>query len=380
MREENLHFAIKDRIEIEGKCYIVKGKINFLNEADGCNWTEYKLVDVTNSSNIRWLSIDMVYHEYAIYKAWQIQKKVDVEKRGYHLADEGIAKVMDLAGNVDVEYTNQVKYEEYEDATEEKIISIEEWNDEIEYSVGYYLDANDIEREDRFRERTKKVNTMTSTYRTTQARNNSRSGFKRGSVIFLPLFIIGIMLIGKIFSVINEVNLNKVISKDSQFTYVTSITADIDNDQKADVYETSMSVEETAKAILRMAGSSVKNVDENLEDGTVAIVTRTHYCLVYEDENGQTLIQVSTRKYAYTSRQEPYRSRRSTYNYYRSYYYTTSYAEDNKQYNGNNAYEDYSGGTVATDSNNRYKTYSDTIKQDSVASRSSSGGGTSSGK
>ena len=380
MREESLHFAIKDYIEIEGIGYIVEGKINFLNEVDGCNWTEYKLVNVTEPSDILWLSIDMVYHEYAIYKAWHIPKKGEIEKRGYHLADKGIAKVMDLAGNVDVEYTNQVKYQEYEDVTEEKIISIEEWDGEIEYSIGYYLDADDIERKDRFQETTKKVNTMASTYGATQVRNNSRSGFKRGSVIFLALFIMGTMLIGKIFSAINEVNLNKVISKDSQFTYVTSITADIDNDQKADVYETSMTVEEAAKAILRMAGSSVKDVDENLEDGTVAIITKTHYCLIYEDENGQTLIQVSTRKYAYTSRQEPYRSRRSTYNYYRSYYYTTSYAEDNKQYNGNNAYEDYSGGTVATDSNNRYKTYSDTIKQDSVASRSSSGGGTSSGK
>ncbi|MEE1070881.1 MAG: DUF4178 domain-containing protein, partial [Cellulosilyticum sp.] len=136
-----------------------------------------------------------------------------------------------------------------------------------------------------------------------------------------------------------------------------------------------------AKTILRMAGKSVVNVDENIEDGTVAIITKGYYCLVYQDEDGKVLVQVSSRKYVYSSRQSPYRSRTNTYNFYRSYYYSRAYMQDYDRYGKSvSAYESYSGPTVGNDETNRYKVYSDTIKQGSTASRSSSGGGTSSGK
>ena len=380
MQEESLYFSLNECIQIKGKNYIVEGKVNYLNETDGCNWTEYKLIEQSKTKQVRWLSVDMVYHEYAIYQVSNIQNASEIERRGYHLVDEGIAKVMDMDGDVDVSYAKPVRFKEYEDVTEEKIISIEEWEDEIEYSTGYYLDAHEIKQVDTFNDAIKTVS-KSGNYGYKEFKEKEKSRFAKSIIIFIILLWIGLPLLGKGFNIINNVNLTQSISKNSQFTYVTSITADIDNTQKADIYETNLTIEEAAKTILRMAGKSVVNVDENIEDGTVAIITKGYYCLVYQDEDGKVLVQVSSRKYVYSSRQSPYRSRTNTYNFYRSYYYSRAYMQDYDRYGKSvSAYESYSGPPVGNDETIRYKVYSDTIKQESTASRSSSGGGTSSGK
>ena len=338
------------------------------------------MIEQSKTKQVRWLSVDMVYHEYAIYQVSNIQNASEIERRGYHLVDEGIAKVMDMDGDVDVSYAKPVRFKEYEDVTEEKIISIEEWEDEIEYSTGYYLDAHEIKQVDTFNDAIKTVS-KSGNYGYKEFKEKEKSRFAKSIIIFIILLWIGLPLLGKGFNIINNVNLTQSISKNSQFTYVTSITADIDNTQKADIYETNLTIEEAAKTILRMAGKSVVNVDENIEDGTVAIITKGYYCLVYQGEDGKVLVQVSSRKYVYSSRQSPYHSRKNTYNFYRGYYYLRAYMQDYKRYGKNvSAYENYSGSTVGIDEKNRYKVYSDTIKQESTASRSSSGGGTSSGK
>lgn len=369
MRESNLYFSVNDRVRIENTNYIITGKINFLNEKDGCNWTEYRLIDEMNASQVSWLSIDMVYHEYALYKMSTVREEQTIQRQGYHKVDEGIAKVMDFEGNVDVEYAEEVHFQEYEDRTEEKIISLEVWGGEIECSTGYYLDAEEIDF----------ATGGGGSQRSTVA-HTSISGSQIGKIMILVAAWLGITMVTIFGSSTSSNNLVKALKKSNQFSYVTSITADIDNKQKADVYQTSLSVEEAAKVILKLAGKGVQSVDESTEDGTVAIMTKKYYCLVYKGEDGNTLVQVSTRKYAYTSRQQPYHSRSSTYRYYRRYYYTIGYFLDNERYSGTSAYEDYSDGTVNVNNNNRYKHYSDTIRQDSVATRNTSGGGTSSGK
>ena len=58
-----------------------------------------------------------------------------------------MAKVVSVMGNVDVVVGDEVSFEEYEDRTEEKIISVEHWDDGTEYSSGYYLDSWEFGRE-----------------------------------------------------------------------------------------------------------------------------------------------------------------------------------------------------------------------------------------
>ena len=392
MARSNMCFGVGDRIRINGRSYLVDGYINFLNVADDCNWTEYKLIDESNHV-VKWLSVDVAYREYALYTQSSSQVEQHIRQHGYKEVDRGTAKVMDFKGNVDVAYADQVSFKEYEDTTEEKIIGIEMWEDEVEYSTGYYLDEDEIERGEVAYSNTSNGNSIFDSsftrndYSSNNYGRNNTLNFSsyRKIGLFVAAFIgisILISIVGTIFAgnSYKKVDLSRAIQKDNRFTYVTSMTADINNNQKADVYQVDMTVEDAAKIILLLAGESVENVDESTEDGSVAIITNSHYCLVYTSEENTTLVQVSTRKYVYSSRQRPYHSYLRTGSFYRSYYYTTGYSDDYNHYKGVNAFDDYTDGTVNTNSNNRYKQYSDTIKQESVAARQSSGGGTNSGK
>ena len=376
MRDQELLFGIGEKLRVDGKNYTVKGKIDFRNEADDCNWTEYKLVSTNDVHNVKWLSIDLVYREYAIYSECGKMTEPDIIGRGYHEVDQGIAKVMGSSGDVDTDYGEAVQFKEFEDKTEEKIISIEKWEDEVEYSSGYYLDAEEIERiggsyQSAVNDRKQ------STGRDNQA--EKVIGTVLNGILWLVVVFIMVSSSG-ILSQIGTVNLVKEIKKDSNFTYVTSITADIDNKQKADVYQTSLSIEEAAKVILRLADTSVLSVDEDAKEGSVAIITKKYYCIVYTSDEGNTMVQVSTRKYAYNSRQDVYHGSTRISGFYRGYYYTNAFSDDESKYKGVNAYENYDGDAYYTDSNNSYQSYSDTIKQESIAARQSSGGGTNSGK
>lgn len=376
MREQELLFSIGENLRVDGKNYTVKGKIDFRNEADNYHWTEYMLVSTSDKDNVKWLSIDPVYREYAIYTVCRKTTEDEIIRQGYHEVDQGIAKVVGSSGDVDTDYGETVGFKEFEDKTEEKIMSIETWEDEVEYSSGYYLDAEEIER-------------IGGDY---QGAVNGSGQFNRGGYKTkktLGTVWNGILWIIVIFGMIagfggmpqiGTVNLVKEIKKDSSFNYVTSITADIDNKQKADIYQTNLSIEVAAKAILRLADTSVVSVDEESEEGSVAIITKKNYCIVYTSDEGNTMVQVSTRKYVYNSRQDVYHGSNRISRFYRGYYYTNAFSDDEGKYKGVNAYENYDGATYYTDANNNYQSYSDTIKQESIAARQSSGGGTNSGK
>ncbi|MCI7441928.1 MAG: DUF4178 domain-containing protein, partial [Clostridium sp.] len=104
-------------------------------------------------------------------------------------------------------------------------------------------------------------------------------------------------------------------------------------------------------------------------------------CLVYTDTENQTLAQISQRSYVYSSTNNPYRSTNTTARYFRRHYYTIGYSSDSSRYKKyTSGYDNYDDGYIDTNSNNKYKTYSNSVRQSSVNSRTSSGGGTSSGK
>jgi hypothetical protein len=175
--------------------------------------------------------------------------------------------------------------------------------------------------------------------------------------------------------------LSKFIKSNSDFQYVTSVTSDLDNSKKADVYSTNKSVEEAAKLIISGVNGKIEDVQENKDDGTVVVTLSDELALIYVSENKQTLIQVGTRKYVYSSRTTPYRGTSITNMFFRNYYYRSFYNTDRNKYgNAPNGYSDYNNGTFTPNNNNKYKNYSDSIRQESAKSRSSSGGGISSGK
>ena len=99
-----------------------------------------------------------------------------------------------------------------------------------------------------------------------------------------------------------------------------------------------------------------------------------------EDNAEKVYVQVSKRKYNYTSDNAPYKSSDSDTTWYRSHYYSSSYSADSSTYHSPSAYTSYSGDTVHNIGNGYFDSYSSSVRQSSINSRNSSSGGVSSGK
>ncbi len=453
----------------------IVGKIQFRNYSDNCTWFEYRLLERFGPGE-RWLSIDDKYREYSI--SWTAG---ELSLDGYHQVDKGIREVVSVSGDVDVVVGDSASFCEYEDKTEENIISVEQWDDIKEFSRGYYLDNYLDKNEICF------ANTSDASNFSTNSSNPSASS-RNGKKRINPFFVIGIAMllvfaIGFIGNMIGGKSIAKFLKKSNQFTYVTSITgndgekADVyesslskedtvmtiiesvdgnvlvggksiakflkksnqftyvtsitgNDGEKADVYESSLSKEDTVMTIIEAVDGNVLDVEEDKTQGSesIAILTEDEYCMVYISVSNEVLVQISNRKYAYTSDKEPYHSSAHTHSYYRRYYYSAAYLGDARRYrrhhspyenyNGerldtdmpyhssahthsyyrryyysaaylgdarryrrhHSPYENYNGERLDTDMFDQYDSYSDSIKRNSVNSRTSSGGGLSSGK
>ena len=144
-----------------------------------------------------------------------------------------------------------------------------------------------------------------------------------------------------------------------------------------------MDVETAAKDIIYAVEGETQYVqqDDSEENGAVAILTDKEYCIVYPAEDEGVLVQVSDRKYAYTTDDDLYRGTRSARHYYRRFYHSTGYTSDSYTYrNTSSPYSSYSDGDISYSSDNSYSSYSDSVRQSSISARQSSGGGLSGGK
>lgn len=365
----SVEYNVGQFLKVDEVIYEIVGKIQFRNYSDNCTWFEYRLLERFGPGE-RWLSIDDKYREYSI--SWTTG---ELSLDGYHQVDKGIREVVSVSGDVDVVVGDSASFCEYEDKTEENIISVEQWDDIKEFSRGYYLDKNEI----CFANTSDVSNFSTNSSKSSAS---SRNGKKRIN----PFFVIGIAMllvfaIGFIGNMIGGKSIAKFLKKSNQFTYVTSITGN--DGEKADVYESSLSKEDTVMTIIEAVDGNVLDVEEDKTQGSesIAILTEDEYCMVYISVSNEVLVQISNRKYAYTSDKEPYHSSAHTHSYYRRYYYSAAYLGDARRYRRHHSpYENYNGERLDTDMFDQYDSYSDSIKRNSVNSRTSSGGGLSSGK
>ena len=368
------------RLMIEGRSYQVTGGIEFYNRSDGSRWTEYQLKDVENGC-IRWLSADNMYEEYAIYAQCACSSEFDemeLFRNGYRQADKGRASVVSVFGDVDTDVKEAVSYTEYEDGSGEQILAAEQWEDETEYSRGRYLDREDISLLDKEH--------PAYGQRSGSYAADSGSGSRAGGMKGKTLAVAAVVLIAAAALVMNIISSNKktisrFLKEDPRFVYETSITCELKPKEKADVYKTELSVDGAARAVIEAVEGNTEEVQQNEEDGSVAVLTKDEYCLIYTDTEQETLVQVSSRSYAYHTTAAPYRSTARTHSYYRSFYYSAGLGRDRSRFKrAVSGYEDYTGETIDPDSPDLYKNYSDSVRQSSVRTRRSSGGGISSGK
>ncbi len=357
-----MKFQLGDTICADGELYQVIGRITYKNSDDSCKWDEYRLRAEKDNSE-HWLSVDDVYKEYSI---WQMIRVPD--RSGYHWSDHGTQIVVSCEGDVDVERGDRAEFTEYEDETEELIISDEMWDDGTEHSKGYYLDENEFWH----------VRSNPS-YR---AANNG-SGSKLVVVIVAMIFMIPVL--SMILSTCQfSTTIAKYLKKSSSYTYVTSITG---NEKKsADVYQapTGWTLDSTARDIINAIDGNTQYVqqDDTETEGAIAILTKKEYCLVYLSLEGNVLVQISDRAYAYTTDDDLYHGTHHSRSYYRRFYYSTGYSSDKSDYSGKytSPYSSYDGDVVDYSSTNTYNTYSNSVRQSSISSRSSSSGGLSGGK
>lgn len=360
-----MEYNVGQKLRVDGETYEITGKITYT-----ARWSEYCLRSLATGKE-KWLSCDDNYREYSISQ----KTKSRVSFSGYHIVDEGVQEVLSASGNVDVERGDKAVYKEYEDVTEEKIISVETWEDEEEISTGYYLDLDEIQlmRDD--------YGTFASSDYNSGGSNTG--GSKAGKLIIAILILLAVIFgLKGVFDLISSKNsIAAYLSSSSAYEYTTSITGT--GKEKADVYVTQYTIDQAARDIIDAIEGKTESVQQNTEDGdtSVAILTSKEYCIIYTSEDGETLVQISARKYAYRNNHSLYRANRYSNRYYRRFYYSRGYSSDRNTYgNDSSPYSTYSEDTINTNTNDTYDTYSSSVRQSSVSTRTSSGGGLSSGK
>jgi len=139
------NLQLGDIIEYYGRDSVVEGKLVY--EEDGFTWFEYLLQD---QQDIRWLSVEE--DDRVELSLLQPTRNLDIprnppnpitfEGETYRCVDSGVAK-MEREGSVLNRKAEQCRYFDYE-SEEGKLLSIEDWNGEIEVTYGEEISPGDI--------------------------------------------------------------------------------------------------------------------------------------------------------------------------------------------------------------------------------------------
>ncbi len=392
-------------------------------------WIEYRLLSTEKKEY--WLSIDEYNEEYSV--SWPTELHNGQVDHKWHKVDEGIEIVVETKGDVDAYLGEEAEYIEYEDITEEEILSVEIWRCGTEVSKGYYLDSDEIIKNGYkgIRSREKFYNKEGITLRTIA---QYFLAFLITMLFFDPYLLYSVIDLGDetyevLSSISTTVEANAVRSANDHFKnsndykYLTSISGN--QNQKADVYQALISDQSpkieklqaleknlkeanqlTAKQAniktdvvidylvkdliitLNATGNELlkpevvtANKDEN--GLTVGLLTGREYCLFYhpEDESNKVYVQVSRREFNYSTDVKPYHASRSTHNWYLAHYFSTAFQSDAVRLSSvPSAYNLYNGPIVKDLGNGYYDVYSSDIRQSSIMNRDSSSGGINKGK
>ncbi|HJJ12699.1 MAG TPA: DUF4178 domain-containing protein [Clostridiaceae bacterium] len=337
-------------VYIERVKYTVVNMIEY--KEDTWVWQEYEIKHEAGA--IRWLCVEKDENnktEYSIYDKYygdinENEISFSSQNTQYELYEKGTATVKDYFGNADVDVGERCEYIDYISEDKSKVLSIEKWEEEIEKSEGRYIDSSKVRitnEIDTQKEKIEKIN---------KKKGRIMSWIIYG-IIFLPLIIsVFSSLTSGLF--VNK-SIQKYIDKQKKYTYVTSVTNNT-NREKAKIYKSPYGdIDTTVKDIISGVPEGITDTidtDPNTEEDGIGLKTKNEFAYIYL-ENGNVYVQVSNKNYANNNTGSTYHNR------YHTYYYAT--------YNSNR-------------SSYTYSTYRNSARQQSVNSRTSSGGGTSSGK
>ncbi|MBP3708643.1 MAG: DUF4178 domain-containing protein [Clostridia bacterium] len=333
-------------IYIDNVKYIVSNMVKYAEDT----WIWYEYAIVGEKGERIWLCIEEDENgneEYSIYESYggyinDNEMSININDIEYELYEKGKATVKDYFGDADVDMNETCNYTDYMSKDQMYIASVEYWEGEVERSIGQYIDSSAIRVTDEF----------DSTNLRPEVKIN-----KNG--IIATVLILVLCFFGPIISAISGLFVNKSIQKyldkSSSYKYVTSVTNNTNN-KKAKVYKSSYStIDKTVKNIIDGVPEGItKTIDP--EPGTdkdgIGLQTKKEFAYIYE-EDGDVYVQVSKKDYVENNGGSTYHSG------HRSYYHS--------------AYR-------SSRSSSTYSSYASSARQSSINSRSSSGGGTSSGK
>lgn len=337
-------------VYIERVKYTVVNMIEY--KEDTWVWQEYEIKHEAGA--IRWLCVEKDENnktEYSIYDKYygdinENEISFSSQNTQYELYEKGTATVKDYFGNADVDVGERCEYIDYISEDKSKVLSIEKWEEEIEKSEGRYIDSSKV-----------RITNEIDTQKEKMEKSNKKKGRIMSwiiyGIIFLPLIIsVFSSLTSGLF--VNK-SIQKYIDKQKKYTYVTSVTNNT-NREKAKIYKSPYGdMDTTVKDIISGVPEGITDTidtDPNTEEDGIGLKTKNEFAYIYL-ENGNVYVQVSNKNYANNNTGSTYHNR------YHTYYYAT--------YNSNR-------------SSYTYSTYRNSARQQSVNSRTSSGGGTSSGK
>lgn len=337
-------------VYIERVKYTVVNMIEY--KEDTWVWQEYEIKH--DAGAIRWLCVEKDENnktEYSIYDKYygdinENEISFSSQNTQYELYEKGTATVKDYFGNADVDVGERCEYIDYISEDKSKVLSIEKWEEEIEKSEGRYIDSSKV-----------RITNEIDTQKEEMEKINKKKGRIMSwiiyGIIFLPLIIsVFSSLTSGLF--VNK-SMQKYIDKQKKYTYVTSVTNST-NREKAKIYKSPYNeIDTTVKDIISGVPEGITetiDADPNTEEDGIGLKTKEEFAYIYL-ENGNVYVQVSNKNYANNNTGSTYHNR------YHTYYYAT--------YNSNR-------------SSYTYSTYRNSARQQSVNSRTSSGGGTSSGK
>jgi hypothetical protein len=171
-----------------------------------------------------------------------------------------------------------------------------------------------------------------------------KGGLNMSKVIKIIIgVILGFWLIGLIISIGSHKSIAKKLDENDQFEYSTSMTSNYDRSDKAKVYSTKMGVKDTAMYLIDQE-RPIEHTDLD-NDEAIQLTYDDQYILIYESEDGETLVQISSRKYihnnGYNGLYRPYRNNIMLF-YHTSYLGSRYYRRDSNRYGqGYTTYRDY---------------------------------------
>lgn len=308
--KKNLILSLGNQITIKGfnPIFTVKGIIRF-SSSDGSQWSEYMVVN-DNGTEL-WLTVQE--DQVSFYQI--LDSKPDLS--AYTCIEDNTEYVSYAAGDVDVENGDYAKFKDYLCTSDNTLISVEEWDDETEYSQGRYIDFSDV------------TVVGTSTYVSRQSNLSSYSGnssrttddkIKKYTASGCIIILLLLCLVGLFQS--NDAISNFIQTHNPLYFQVkTSVSVDKD---KAIIYEvdTLISLDSLAMTMLEELGDNIKETHgiNEISTNVVAMNSLDEFCLLYLSNKNERLAFFCEKKFLEKHSDEPlYNADTTVENFYHSY-------------------------------------------------------------